>query len=147
MKNKERMRDVLPDPPGVEYWNQKVSDGWKLIAIEWERGTEPARAGVPWIEDIPYGMKVAADGLHLIENPAERETLTLMLEMIVADKSFSEVAECVNSRGLHMRSGAKWTQVDIFELLPRLVEVAPRIYPTHEWSERRDRIFRLAKGR
>jgi len=145
MKRKERRRDVFQAPPGPEYWSEKAKEGWQLIAIEWEQVDERECADAPWIEDIPYGLKVAEDCLHLVENPAEKDALTLMLEMLVADKPFSEVAECLNARGFRTRLGARWSQVDVFDLLPRLVEVASRIYPTHDWSERRKRIYKLAR--
>ncbi len=145
MKHKEHVRELFPDPPDPEYWNQKAREGWKLVSAEWEREVEPAGSEATWVEEIPYGLKVGEDAMHLVENPGEREALTVMLEMIVADKPLSEVAEWVNNRGLRTRSGAKWTQVDIFELLPRLVEVTPLIYPTHDWAERRDRLLRHVK--
>ena len=145
MKRKVRMREVFPDPPGPEYWESKTRAGWRLVAAEWERENERESRETLWMEEVPYGMKVGDDCLHLVENPDEKEALTLMLEMLVADKPFSEVAECVNARGFRTRLGASWTQVDVFNLLPRLVEVAPRIYPTHEWAARRKRIYGLAR--
>ena len=90
-------------------------------------------------------MKVGEDCLHLIENSTEKEALVLMLEMIVADKPLSEVAEWVNGRGFRTRAGREWTQLDVFNLLPRLVEAASRVYPTQEWAERREKLFRLAR--
>ncbi len=145
MHEKERSREVFSEPPGQEYWSGKAKDGWRLVAVEWERDREAGAAGTSWVEEVPYGMKVAEDSLHLTENPAEKEALILMLEMLVADKPFSEVAEWVNNRGFRTREGAKWTQLDIFKLLPRLVEVASRVYPTQDWSERREKLFRLVR--
>ena len=145
MKRKERMREVFPDPPSPEYWESKAREGWRLVAAEWEREHEREGRETPWMEEVPYGMKVGDDCLHLVENPDEKEALTLMLEMLVADKPFSEVAECVNARGFRTRLGAAWTQIDIFNLLPRLVDIAPRVYPTHDWAERRKRIYKVAR--
>ena len=147
MKRKERVRDTFPALPSPEYWSNKTNEGWKLVAAEWERDASPAASDSPWIEEIPYGMKVGSDNLHLVENPEEKEALIFMLEMIVADKPFSEVAECVNARGFRTRAGAMWTQIDIFDLTPRLVDVASRIYPTRDWSERRKGIFKFASRR
>ncbi len=145
MHKKERSREVFTEPPGQEYWSRKARDGWRLTAVEWERDSDSAGTGSAWVEEVPYGMKVGDDTVHLVEDAAEKEALILMLEMIVADKPLSEVAEWVNNRGFRSRSGAKWTQLDIFNLLPRLVEVASRIYPTQEWSERREKLFRLVR--
>jgi hypothetical protein len=145
MNKKERSREVFEEPPSQEYWSRKAKDGWRLVAAEWERDAEAAGSSAAWVEELPYGMKVGEDGLHLVENLPEKEALILMLEMIVADKPLSEVAACVNRRGFRTRSGAKWIQVDIFNLLPRLVEVASRVYPTQDWSERREKLFRLVR--
>ena len=145
MKRKERKRDTFQALPSPEYWDLKTKDGWRLVAAEWEKDA-PEMADSAWVEEVPYGMKVGADSLHLVENPEEKEALILMLEMIIADKPFSEIADTVNARGFRTRTGARWTQIDIFELMPRLVDVASRIYPTHDWSERRKGVRRLAHG-
>ncbi|HYK92390.1 MAG TPA: hypothetical protein VE398_26750 [Acidobacteriota bacterium] len=145
MQGKERSREVFAEPPGQEYWSRKAKDGWRLVAAEWEREAAPTGADVTWIEELPFGMKVGDDTLHLVENSKEKEALILMLEMIVADKPLSEVAESVNNRGFRTRSGAKWTQLAIFNMLPRLVEVASRVYPTQDWSERREKLIRLVR--
>ena len=145
MHKKEHLREVFAEPPGQEYWSRKAKDGWRLTAVEWERDEKGAGGSAAWVEEVPFGMKAGEDTLHLVENPAEKEALILMLEMIVADKPLSEVAQGINSRGFRTRSGAKWTQLEIFNLLPRLVEVASRVYPTQDWSERREKLFRLAR--
>lgn len=145
MGSKEHKREVLPSMPDADYWENRSREGWKLVAVEWEREGADADGDAPWVEDVPYGMKIGADCLHLVENPEEKEVLIFMLEMIVADKPFSEVARSVNARGFRTRAGADWSQVDIFELMPRLVEVASRIYPSHEWSERRKGLFNAAR--
>ena len=142
---KERAREVFKELPAPDYWARKANEGWKLVAAEWERVEEKAAPGEAWIEEVPYGMKVGEDGLHLFEHPTEKEVLILMLEMIVSDKPLSEVADSVNRSGYRMRNGMKWTQIAIFNLLPRLVEVASRVYPTADWSDRREKIFRLAR--
>jgi hypothetical protein len=144
MPKHERVREVLSSPPGVEYFETKAREGWKLVAVEWERKLEFADTAAPPREEVPFGMKVSDDCLYLVENPAETEALTLMLELLIADKSMSDVAEGLNTRGFRTRKGVPWTAVGVFELLPRIVEMAPRIYPGKDWSERRRRIFNIA---
>src|SRR6204780_4951077 len=56
MAKLERVRDFVVDPPSKEYFGEKLADGWRLVAIEWERGAAPP--GRP-IEDIPFGLRVA----------------------------------------------------------------------------------------
>ncbi len=140
MNRKERKRDTFQALPDPEYWIREAGEGWKLVAAEWEKDAKPEATDAAWIEELPYGLKVGPDNLHLVEHPEEKEALIHMLELIIADKSFSEIADSVNARGFRTRMGALWTQIDIFELMPRLVEVASRIYPTHDWSRRRKDI-------
>ncbi len=144
MKHKERVRETFQALPGPEYWDHRAKDGWKLVAVEWEKDA-PEISDPAWVEEVPYGMKVGSDCLHLVENPEEKAGLIHMLEMIIADKPFSEIADSVNARGFRTRAGGRWTQIDIFELMPRLVDVASRVYPTHDWSERRKGIQKHAR--
>ncbi len=139
----EHVREVLSSPPAAEYWQEKAAEGWRPVAIEWEREIEGADSEGPLKEEVPYGLQVSDDCLYLEENPAEVEAMRLMLEQIVADRPLSAAAEELGRRGYRRRSGAKWTQVTVFNMLPRLVEVAPRIYSSQEWSEKRHRLRKV----
>ena len=77
MKGKKRVREELTALPNLEYWNEKVKTGWRLVAVEWERESEEPGTSVETWEEVPYGLKVAEDCTHLVENPAEREAMTL----------------------------------------------------------------------
>ena len=143
MAKDERVREVLSSPPTAEYWRQKAEEGWRAVAVEWQRETDGADSTRLPREEVPYGLRVADDCLYLEENPTEVEAMQLMLEQIVADRPLSTVAEELDRRGFRQRSGSKWTQVSIFNILPRLVEVAPRIYSSEEWSEKRGRLHKV----
>ncbi len=144
MSKVERVREVLSSPPSAEYWQEKAAEGWRPVAVEWEREVEGADSDGPLREEVPYGLQVSDDCLYLEENPAEVEALRLMLEQIVADRPLSVAAEELNRRGFRQRSGAQWTQVVVFNMLPRLIEVAPRIYSSAEWNEKRHRLHKVA---
>jgi hypothetical protein len=141
MQKTERLRDAVIGTPGSDYFEKKQQEGWKLVAVEWERGSAvlPERPR----EEVPYGLKVSEDCLYLVENDSEKEILAAMLELLIADRSMSDVAETLNQRGYRMRKGTPWTAVAVFDLLPRIVEMAPRIYPGRDWSERRRKIYAL----
>jgi len=143
VKKTKRVRDELSELPGPGYWKEKIGEGWRLVAVEWERDAEEAPETSDVWEEVPYGLKVADDCMHLVENQPEKEAMSAMLELIVADKSMSEVAQGVNQRGFRTRQGTKWTPIAVFNLLPRLVEASSRIYPTTDWAERRRKIFRV----
>jgi hypothetical protein len=88
----ERIREVLSRPFDEGYFRTKLKEGWRLVAVQWEREVEGDALGqAPWIEEVPYGLRVADDCLHLEENPVERRTLELMLKLISSDKSMSQM--------------------------------------------------------
>ena len=125
----ERIREVLSRPFEEDYFRTKLKEGWRLVAVQWEREVEgEAVAQARWIEEVPYGLRVADDCVHLEENPVERHTLELMLKLISSDKSMSQIAEELNRQGFRTRPGAAWTQTAVFNMLPRLIEAAPQIW-------------------
>jgi hypothetical protein len=67
----------------------------------------------------------------------EEEALTLMLELLVQDFSYSDVVNTLNERGFRMRNGGLWERVAVFQMHPRLTEVAPRLFSKQEWKTRR----------
>ncbi len=144
MTKVERVREVLSSSPSPDYWQEKAAEGWRPVAVEWEREVEGAESDGPLKEEVPYGLQVSEDCLHLEENPAEVEAMRRMLEQIVADRPLSAAAEELNRRGFRRRSGAQWTQVAVFNMLPRLIEVAPKIYSSEEWSQKRHRLRKVA---
>src|SRR5208283_6200690 len=112
-----------------------------LVAMEWQRPAEgaepePSRSG----EAVPFGSRVADDWAHLDENPSEMNALMLILELIVQDRSLSNMAETLNQQGFRTRDGTKWTVVTVYKMLPRLIEVSPRILTAEAWIERRKQI-------
>ena len=141
MAKHERVRDFMTGPPSQEYFREKAADGWKLVAVEWERG---AALKSPPHEDIPFGLRVASDCQRLEEDPDESQVLILMMETIVQDGPLSEAARIINDRGYRTRDGERWTPKALFYLLPRLIEVGPRLCTSEEWVERRKHIFNVA---
>lgn len=125
----ERIREVLSGPFDEGYFRTKLKQGWRLVAVQWEREAEgEVREQAPYIEEVPYGLRVADDCLHLEENPVERRTLGLVLKLISSDKSMSQIAEELNRQGFRTRRGTAWTQTAVFNMLPRLIEAAPQIW-------------------
>jgi hypothetical protein len=141
---KERMREELSLMPAPEHFRRRAEDGWRLVAIEWER-ERPGESGerTPVRHPLPYGLRISADCRHLEDDPVEREALTLMLALIVDDRKLSQVAEGLNRQGFRQRSGSEWTQRAVFDLLPRLIEFAPQVMSVHEWAAARQRLLRV----
>jgi len=142
MAKKERIREALNGLPTLEYLMQRIELGWRPAAIEWERDivTEPAGG---YSEEIPYGLQVSGDCSGLVENPTEREIITIALDMIVEDCALSRVAQELNARGYKTRAGRLWTPTDLFNLLPRMIQVGPRLFTSEQWISRRQRLPRV----
>jgi hypothetical protein len=146
MAESERIRESLQAPLEATYVKQREQAGWKLVAVEWERvaatpavpaqPSEPA----PNLEDAPFGLRVAGDCEHLEQNPAEMQFLLSMMELIIQDISLVKVAEELNRKGFRTRKGAEWGPVAVFNMLPRLIELTPRIFNNEEWLERRKHL-------
>ncbi len=141
MPNRERIREPITEPPSPEYVTEKRNAGWKLVALEWERETEERRA--PWVEEIPYGLQVSPDCSRLVQNPVEIEIVTIALDMIVDDCPLSRVADELNRRGFRTRQGFEWTSSILFNLLPRMIQIGPRLFSSDQWITRRQRLPRV----
>lgn len=147
MAKVERVRQDISASFGPEDLRRQSEQGWKLVAVEWEREL-PEEAPEPSVPgDVPFGLQVAQDAPpRLEENPTEREILFLIMELTIQDGPYSAIADELNRRGYRTRQGTKWTPISVFQMLPRLIEVGPRIFATEEWQQRRQRLARLAGG-
>ena len=144
MARVERFREALGGPVAAGHLEEKEKQGWKLIALEWEReARSQERPGAPVMQEVPYGMMVSDDCHYLTDNPAEQEVLLVALELIVQDRPLSRVADELNQRGLRTRQGTKWNAALVFNILPRLVDAGPRLLSSEEWAARRPRLLNL----
>jgi len=142
MTKKERIRESFRGPLDVDYLKQRVDGGWRPVAIEWERDVD-AEQDSGLLEEVPYGLRVAKDSVHLEENPEEKQVMMLIMELIVIDHPLSQVSQELNNRGFRTRHGYKWSPVSVFNLLPRLIEMGPRIFSSDEWIDRRQHLYKL----
>jgi len=141
----ERVRDVVSGPVAEDVMRQRRAAGWQLVSLEWRRelpDQEAPRSGV-FAEEIPYGLRISADCQRLEVDPNENQALLSMMEMLVQDFPFSTIASDLNEKGFRTRSGSRWSPVAIFEMIPRLIEVGPRLFSTAEWEKRREKFARL----
>lgn len=144
----QRSRDLVGGPLSLDYFMRRAADGWTLAAIEWAREVEAPEGTTeaPTFEiklepdEIPYGLRIGDDGLHLEPNPVETTVLLLILEKIVMEKRLSQIADDLNLRGFRTRRGTRWTSSTIFDVLPRLIEVGPKLLKSPDWRERRTQI-------
>jgi len=135
MKKTERLRQTVAGPLNEADLQKQAEQGWKMVAVEWEREVEAAEEALPL--ELPFGLRIAAESQQLEEDPQERETLFQMMDLVVQEGSYSRIAEELNRRGLRTREGDRWTPVSVFEMLPRLIEVGPRLFRSAEWERRK----------
>jgi len=146
MASKERTRQVVSGPFGPEDFRQQLEEGWRPVAIEWEREVGNIATGQTTpAPEVPFGLQVAGDCSHLEENPTEREVLFQIMELTIQDGPYSGIAEELNRRGFRTRHGNRWTPVSVFQMLPRLIEAGPGILNSDEWRQRRQRLKIAAK--
>jgi len=141
----ERIRDMIGQPLLEEIVRQRTSAGWHLVSLEWRRelpdSETPTEGAYP--EDIPFGLRISEDCKRLEIDPNEQQALLQMMEMLVQDFSFSAIASDLNEKGFRTREGKRWNPVAIFNMIPRLIDVGPRLFPTEEWEARRQKFARM----
>jgi hypothetical protein len=144
MPRLQHAREVLTSSLTSSYLERKAADGWKPVAIVWQRSVDDDAPPIADItEAVPYGLKIAEDCIALEQDVQEREALIVMLEMIILDKPLSEIANELNRRGFRTRHKTNWTPGSVFDMLPRLIEVGPRVFNTEEWAVRRGRLMNV----
>ena len=145
MAHFERIRDVISGPFSPGIMQQRMATGWQLVSIEWRRelpGNETPSEGA-FQEDIPYGLRISDDCLRLEVDARENQALIDMMDLLVQDFSFSSVASDLNEKGFRTREGKLWSPISVFNMVPRLIEVGPRLFSTEEWEARRLKFSRL----
>ncbi len=140
MPRTERIRQPASGQLTWDEIQRFQNEGWRLIALEWERDVPDAESTLGEErdhEDPPFGLRVAADSPTLVEDRTENETLLAMMELLIQDGPYSFIAEELNRRGFRTREGLKWSPVSVFEMLPRLIDAGPRILSSENWRRRK----------
>lgn len=140
----ERIRDVITEPFSPEVIRARAAAGWQMVSIEWRREL-PDQEAPPegaFSEQIPYGLRISDDCKRLEVDPRENQVLLLMMDLLAQDFSYSSIVSDLNEKGFRTREGKAWSRVAVFNMMPRLIEVGPRIFSSAEWEKRRVRIER-----
>jgi hypothetical protein len=136
MPHFERIRDIISGPQSPEVIQQRSAAGWQMVSIEWRRelpDSETPSEGA-FSEDIPFGLRISDDGLRLEVHPTENRALMLMMDLLGQDFSYSSIVSDLNEKGFRTRAGRPWTRVAVFNMMPRLIEVGPRLFASEEWK-------------
>lgn len=146
MAKMERVREAIHGKLDLDDMQHKYAAGWRLTALEWEREAagDAATTAPSNLRELPFGLRVAPDCIHLEEEPTEMKALNTLMELIVQDISMQRMADELNRAGYVTRSGKPWTAVSIFQIFPRLIELTPQIFHEQDWGSRRREIGRVA---
>lgn len=139
MREIERWREPVSTLPTAEIVEKNRKEGWRLAAIEWER--EGVREAPEGRRPIPYGLRISPDCQHLEIDPGEKEVVATIIAMIAGDHPLSRIAAELNQRGSRTRRASEWTQLKIFQMLPRVIELGPEILSQRQWSESKKRLL------
>ncbi len=140
----ERMRDVISEAFSAEMIRQRTAAGWRMVFIEWRRelpDSEAPHEGA-FAEAIPYGLRISDDCKRLEVDAAENQVLLLMMDLLTQDFSYSAIVSDLNEKGFRTREGKPWSRVAVFNMMPRLIEVGPRLFASEEWEQRRVKLAR-----
>jgi hypothetical protein len=116
-----------------------------MVSIEWRRELPELEAPAEgaFSEDIPYGLRISDDCRRLEVDPSENNVLMLMMDLLGQDFPYSSIVSDLNEKGFRMRDGRPSSRVAVFNMMPRLIEVGPRLFSSGEWKRRRQRLSRL----
>ena len=143
VRRTERIRQAASAKLTWDEIQRFQSQGWNLIALEWERNVpEGATSEARAHEDPPFGLRVAMDSPTLEADRTENEALLAMMELLIQDGPYSSIAEELNRRGFRTREGLKWSPVSVFEMLPRLIDAGPQILSSENWQRRKQEYQR-----
>ena len=144
----ERVRDVISGPLSSGIIQQRTAAGWQMVSIEWRRELPDSEAPTEggFSEDIPYGLRISDDCKRLEVEPAEHQALILMMELLVQDFSYSSIVSDLNEKGFRTRDGRPWSRVAVFNMMPRLIEVGPRMFSSEEWEKRRLKVAQASSA-
>jgi hypothetical protein len=144
MNKTERVRQEISRSLTEADFRQRAENGWKLVAVEWEREIETLEAKAADQEktpalppNVPFGLQLDPETARMEENPWEREILFTLMELMTQEGSYSRIANEINRRGYRTRQGTAWSPISVFEMLPRLIEVGPHVFQSAEWQQRK----------
>ena len=126
----ERVRDRISGPLSPTLISERLNAGWQLVSIEWRRELPESEAlhESEHAEEIPYGLRLSDDGLRLEIDPHENLVLMQMMDLLSQDFSYSQIVSDLNEKGLRTRANSPWDRVSLHKMMPRLIEVGPRLF-------------------
>lgn len=140
-----RFRDAISQPLTIDYFYERLEQGWVITAVEWSRPLEDEglQSGEGH-QDVPYGQRVAEDCGHLTDHPREIEVIAFIYDGVVGGMRPGAIAGNLNERGYRTRRGTAWTAPTVFELMPRIIELSPKLQRRPNWPSHRAQLTVLS---
>jgi site-specific DNA recombinase len=66
---------------------------------------------------VPYGKRLAADGVHLHDEPSEQAVMAIVHELRASGLSYRAIAAELNRRGLTNRAGGRFMPTQVVRML------------------------------
>jgi site-specific DNA recombinase len=88
-----------------------------LIALRTKAGMARKREKGERLGMVPYGTRLAANGVHLLENPAEQAVIATVRELRASGLSYRAIAEELNRRGMMNRAGGRFLATQVVRML------------------------------
>jgi site-specific DNA recombinase len=88
-----------------------------LIVLRTKAGLARKREKGERIGMVPYGKQLAADGVHLIDNPAEQVVIDTVRKLRGSGLSYRSIAAELSYRGLTDRAGGWFTHTQVVRML------------------------------
>jgi len=104
-------RLVLNVMASVAQWEREV------IAERTRDALASKRAKGQRTGNVPFGYRVAANGVDLVEDEDEQRVLTLLAELKAAGYTLRAIAAELNRQGYHTRRGSEWRHQYVANLL------------------------------
>lgn len=104
-------RLVLNVMASVSQWERETIGERTKDALAHKKG-KGERVGT-----VPFGFRLAADGVHLEANPQEQEILARVQELKAAGYTLREIAAELNLQGFTTRKGSAWRHVYVLNIL------------------------------
>lgn len=88
-----------------------------LIALRTKAGLARKREKGERLGVVPYGKRIAADGVHLIDNLTEQAVIATVQELRASGLSLRAIAAELNRRGLTNRAGGRFMATQVVRML------------------------------
>jgi DNA invertase Pin-like site-specific DNA recombinase len=88
-----------------------------LIAMRTKAGLQRKRTKGERVGQVPYGKRLGADGVHLVDSPPEQAVMALVRELRASGLSYRQIVAVLNRQGLANRAGGRFQLTQVVRML------------------------------